>query len=300
MRTEYIKKVTQSLISLPTLPTVAAQLFELTDNVSERGELEQIISSDPVLTARLLKMTNSRGESVTGIHTAITKLGVEQVRDISLEASMSNVFALKNATVDLQKFWDHCSAVGIAARTIAQEYEPSLSTDAFTAGLLHDIGKVVLLQYMGREFEQAIEKSRLEKRDLFSVEKEMLGVDHGQIGAWLAENWQLPRSIQEVMQYHHDLSRCETKYPLPPPMPPSGLAGGFSNRPLVALVAFADILCRILKAGDGGNYAPPEFSEALENELAKWKIDLDINALQPILLLCIDELNKRGITNYGA
>ena len=282
MQTEYIKRVTKSLISLPTLPTVAAQLFELVDDEKDKREaLEQIISADPVLTARLLKMINAKGESVTGIHSAISRLGFEQAKDISMEASMSRVFELKNSKVDLQKFWDHCSAVGIVARIAALEYEPALATDAFTAGLLHDIGKIVLLQYMGEDFEQAIALSKKRPCELNSAEKELLGVDHGQIGAWLAENWLLPRSISEVMQYHHDLSRAEI------------------NRPLVALVGFADILCRILGAGDGGNYAPPAFNPELAEELGKWHINLELKALQPLMLLCIDELNKRNLTQYG-
>jgi len=281
VQTEYIKRITQSLISLPTLPTVAAQLFELVDGEKEQREaLEQIISRDPVLAARLLKMINTRGESVTGIHSAITKLGFEQAKDISLEASMSRVFEFRDSKVDLQKFWDHCSAVGIVARIIAQEYEPNLSTDAFTAGLLHDFGKIVLLQYMGNEFERAITLSRDRPCELYLAEKELFGVDHGQIGAWLAENWQLPRSMSEVMQYHHDLSRAEI------------------NRPLVALVSFADILCRILSAGDGGNYAPPVFNAELAKELGKWRINLELDALRPLMLLCIDELNRRNLTQY--
>lgn len=279
MKTEYIKKVTQSLISLPTLPTVAAQLFELAND--EKDALEQIISGDPVLAARLLKISNARGEAVTGIHSAVSKLGFEQVKDISMEASMSGVFQLKDSKIDLQKFWDHCSAAGIVARIAAQEYEPSLATDAFTAGLLHDIGKIVLMQYMGNEFEQAILMSKNRPCELYAAEKELLGVDHGQIGAWLAENWRLPRSISEAMQYHHYLSRAEI------------------NRPLVALVGFADILCRILGAGDGGNHAPIEFNAELANELSNWNINLELNALQPLMLKCIDELNKRNLTQYG-
>ncbi|MCL1967072.1 MAG: HDOD domain-containing protein [Fibromonadales bacterium] len=277
-----IRKITQSLISLPTLPTVAAQLFELVDDEKyQREALEQIISGDPVLTARLLKMINTKGESVTGIHSAISKLGFEQAKDISMEASMSRVFELKNSKVDLQKFWDHCSAVGIVARIIAQEYEPNLAADAFTAGLVHDIGKNVLLQYMASEFERAIALSKNRPCELHLAEKELMGLDHGQIGALLAENWQLPRSISEVIQYHHDLSRAEI------------------NKPLVALVSFADILCRILNAGDGGNYAPPVFNPELAQVLGKWRINLELNALQPLMLLCIDELNKRNLTQYG-
>jgi len=278
---EYIKRISKGLLSLSTLPTIAAQLFELVDDDRDQREaLEQIISADPVLTARLLKMINAKGESVTGIHSAISKLGFEQAKEICMEASMSRVFELKNSRMDLQKFWDHCSAVGTVARIVAQEYEPGLATDAFTAGLLHDIGKIVLLQYV-KEFEQAVTLSKERPCELNLAEKELFGVDHGQTGAWLAENWLFPRSISEAIQYHHDLPRAEI------------------NRPLVALVSFADILCRILGAGDGGNYAPPTFNPALVEELGKWRINLELNALQPLMLLCIDELNKRNLTQYG-
>jgi len=281
VQTEYIKKVTQSLISLPTLPTVAAQLFELADEKDQREALEQIISGDPVLTARILKIVNTRGEAVTGIHSAINKLGFEQTKDICMEASMSRIFELKDSKLDLQKFWDHFSAVGIVARIVAQEYEPSLAADAYTAGLLHDIGKIILLQYKGHEFEQAIACSKNRPCELNVAERELFGMDHGQIGALFVENWQLPRSIAEVMRYHHDLTKAEI------------------NRPLVALVSFADVLCRILNAGDGGNYAPPIFNAELANELGKWHINLELNALQPLMLMCIDELNKRNLTQYG-
>lgn len=280
--TEYIKKVTQKLRFLPTLPTVAAQLFELGDSESDEIEsLERIASGDPILAARLLQRINSNGESVTGIHSAINKLSFERAKEICMEESMSRAFEFKNSSIDLQKFWDHSSAVGIVSRIIAQEYEPSLATDAFTAGLLHDIGKNVLLQHSGDDFERAIALSKSRRCELYLAERELLDIDHGQIGALLAESWQLPSSINEVMQYHHDLSKAEV------------------NRPLVALVAFADILCRILNAGDGGNYAPPTFTPELAQELCRWKINPELNALQPLMFMCMKELDKRNITKYG-
>ena len=215
MQVEQIRRITRSIISLPTLPTVAAQLFELSGNEREQREaLEQIVSGDPVLAARLLKMSNAGGTAITGIHSAVSKLGLEQAKDLCMEVSMSRVFELKNSKVDLQKFWDHFNAVGIVARIVAQKYEPSLATDAFTAGLMHDIGKIILLQYMGTEFEQAIANSKSRPCELYLAEKESLGMDHGQAGALFAENWRIPRSVCEVMQYHHDLARAEINRPL--------------------------------------------------------------------------------------
>ncbi|MDR1811676.1 MAG: HDOD domain-containing protein [Candidatus Fibromonas sp.] len=279
MQTESVKKITQRLMTMSTLPTIAAQLLEVAnDEKFDKESLERIISGDPVLAARLLKMTNANGELVTGIHSAINKLGFEQVKDICMEVSLSRVFELKNSGVDLQKFWEHCHAVGIVARIVASEYKFGLKDDeVFTAGLLHDFGKIVFLHYKSGEFEQAINLSKSRSCELYLAEREFLNVDHGQTGAELARKWLLPSSIAEVMQYHHDL------------------AGAKVNRPLVALVSFADILCRIFGAGESGNHAPPTFTDELASELAKWGIDLELNALQPLMTICIDELDKRGL-----
>jgi putative nucleotidyltransferase with HDIG domain len=279
VQVEHIKKMTQSLMSLPTLPTVVAQLFELGDDEKSQRALEQIISSDPVLAARILKMVNTRGNSVTGIHSAISKLGFEHAKDICMEVSMSRVFELKDSKVNLQKFWDHCSAVGIVARLIAQEYKPDLAEDARTAGLLHDIGKFIFMLSNSSEFEKAIAMSKSRSCELYLAEKELFSMDHCQIGALFVENWQLPRPISEVIRYHHDLAKAEI------------------NKPLVALVSFADIICRFLyPEGDSGNYAQPAFTAELEGELSKWKINLEPNALERIMRKCISELDKRDLT----
>jgi len=283
-RIEYIKRITQSLLSLPTLPTVAARLLDLVgDSEVDENALAAVISEDPVLAARLLRLCQANtGQPVTGIRQAIRALGYEHVRDVSLEASMVNVFSQARTVggFDLQRFWDHCSAVGVVARLLAQKLFPSLASEAFTAGLLHDIGKVVLLQYLESDFGEAITLSRNRGVELWETEREVLGVDHGQIGAWLAEHWRLPRSMQEVMQYHHDLGRAEI------------------DRDLVALVACADLLCRILKAGEGGNYAAPIFTPALAVHMGAWGIPPRMDALRPLLLELMQELNRRNLTHY--
>jgi HD-like signal output (HDOD) protein len=279
--TERLVRIIKALNSLPTLPTLTGRLFELVDEgTDQKKSLEQIVSGDPVLTERLLKKVNTRGESITSVHSAITKLGFEQAKDICMEVSMSRAFELKDSKVDLHKFWDHSNAVGVVARIIAQEYKPDLAEDAHSAGLLHDIGKVILMQFCSTEFEEAIALSKSRSCELNLAEMELLGMDHGQVGALYAENrkdQRLPRSITEVIQYHHDLPRAEI------------------NRPLVALVGFADILCRIFNAGDGGNYAPPSFTVELATELGQWGIDLEPNALRPFMAKCIEELGRRNL-----
>jgi putative nucleotidyltransferase with HDIG domain len=283
-RVAYIKRVTQSLLNLPTLPTVAARLLELVGDADvDENALAAVISEDPVLAARLLRMCHaSSGQPVTGIRQAIRMLGYGQVRDISLEASMVHVFSAARTVggFDLQRFWDHCSSVGAVARLLAQKIFPDMAGEAFMAGLLHDIGKVVLLQYLEEDFAQALALGRSRGIELAEAEREVLGVDHGQIGAWLAEHWRLPRSLQEAMQYHHDLGRAEI------------------NRDLVALVTFADLLCRILHAGDGGNAAAPVFTPVLVAHLNAWGMSPRMDSLQPLLLEIMQELNRRNLTHY--
>ncbi len=284
-RVEYIKRITQSLLNLPTLPTVAARMLELVGDAEVDGNaLANVISEDPVLAARLLKLCQSNsGRAPTDIRDAIRTLGYEQVRDISLEASMVHVFSAARTVggFDLQRFWDHCSATGVVARHLALKLFPEMASDAFTAGLLHDIGKVVLLQYLEEDFAQAIALGRSRGIDLSEAERELIGVDHGQIGSWLAEHWRLPRSLQEVMQYHHDLGRAAIE------------------KDLVALVAFADLLCRILHAGDSGNAAPPVFTPALAKHLNAWGMAPNMESLQPLLLELMVELNRRNLTHYN-
>jgi putative nucleotidyltransferase with HDIG domain len=283
-RIEYIKRITQSLLNLPTLPTVAARLLELVGEAHvDETALANVISEDPVLAARLLRLCHaSSGQPVTGIRAAIRTLGYDQVRDISLEASMIHVFSTARTVggFDLQQFWDHCSSVGVVARFLAQKLQPESASEAFTAGLLHDIGKVVLLQYLEADFAQAIDMGRRQGIELWEAERELLGVDHGQIGAWLAEHWRLPRSLQETMLYHHDLERARI------------------DHEIVAMVAFADLLCRILHAGDGGNAAKPVFTPALSRQLQQWGWSARLESLEPLLFELMQELNQRNLTHY--
>jgi putative nucleotidyltransferase with HDIG domain len=272
---ERVRRITQSLISLPTLPTIAARLLDGEES------LESVLSLDPVLAAKLLRLTGRQGgrqegERLTSISEAISELGETQVRDMGLEESMANIFSKVRAAgdFDLQAFWDHCAGVGKASRLIAGRLCPKLERDAFTAGLLHDIGKIVELQYMEADFANALQQSRESKMELWEAERQILGVDHGQIGAWLAEHWELPRGVQETMQYHHHLDRAQIQ------------------PELVATVTLADLLVRILKAGDGGNSAPPVFTPALASFLQARGLEATPEGLRPLLVDVLAELEK--------
>jgi HD-like signal output (HDOD) protein len=125
---------------------------------------------------------------------------------------------------------------------------------------------------MEADFARALQQSREGRSELWEAEREILGVDHGQIGAWLAEHWQLPRGVQETMQYHHHLDRAQIQ------------------PELVATVALADLMTRILKSGDGGNSAPPVFTPALAGYLNLWGLEATAESLKPLLVDAMREL----------
>ena len=281
-RAAHLQRISQSLLNLPTLPTLAARLLELVDNpTTNASTLAQFVSQDQVITARLLKMSNSSyyglGREITSVHQAVVMLGFDMVREISLGVSVINAFRSAKGLegFDISGFWDHSSAVGLVARKIARGWLPELSSEAFTAGLLHDIGKVVLIQYLPEEFAQTLAIAKQEQRNLWEVERELFGTDHGQIGSWLANRWKLPKTLRAAMEFHHHLENAPVE-----------------ARNLVGVVQLADLLCRLLKAGDGGNPAPPSISPELNDLLCSWGMKPTMEGLRPLLAELVMELEQ--------
>ncbi|HSQ41542.1 MAG TPA: HDOD domain-containing protein [Fibrobacteraceae bacterium] len=272
-RAAHLRRISQSLLNLPTLPTFAAKLLDLVDNPrTNAAHLSQFVAQDQVITARLLKMCNSSyyglGREISSVHQAVVILGFDMVREVSLGVSVINAFRSAKSLdgFDLSGFWDHSFAVGSAARRIAKGWLPHMSSEAFTAGLLHDIGKVLLIQYLPEDFAEILATAQRTSRNLNDVEREFLDTDHGQIGGWLAERWKLPKALADAMAYHHHLEDCPTEH-----------------RDLAAVVQLSDLLCRLLKAGQGGNPAPAVISRELYDLLWSWGMQPTIEGLKPLL-----------------
>lgn len=206
-----IKKITEKIIGLPTLPTVVSKMIELVDNPrTSASSLANLISADQVLTARILKIANSAyygfPRQISTVNTAIVVMGFNAVKEMGLSLTVFDIFK-DIASVrhfDVIQFWQHSIATGIAAKTIAKHFMNSISGELFVAGLLHDIGKVVISQYLHKDFMAIMTRVADTNESLVDVEKEFLGADHGEIGAWLAEKWRLPELISESIHYHHE------------------------------------------------------------------------------------------------
>jgi len=242
---QHLKKVTESIISLPTLPTVVAKMIELVDNPkTSAASLARLISTDQALTAKILKLANSAyygfPREISTVNMAIVVLGFNTVKDMGLSLSVFQVFkeAEGNVLFDVSKFWEHSIGCGAAARMIARKLRYHLVGESFVAGLLHDIGKVVLNQYMHKEFIDIIGSASSGEATLDEAEDKLIGTSHAQVGSWLAEKWNLPKPIVECIANHHTPWNAKIE------------------PPLVAIVNIADYLCHIGRIGNSGRSMP--------------------------------------------
>mgnify|MGYP001228621782 FL=1 len=244
---ERIKKITQSIIGLPTLPTVITQMIGLIENPGTSAkEVSQLISTDQALTAKILKLANSAfygfPRGISTVNQAVVVLGFETVKSLGLSVSVLERFAVGEVTssFDRQKFWEHSISCGVAARLLAEKFNYQLRSEAFSSGILHDVGKLILSQYFAEEFNQVLSISEEEYVHISQAEERILGVTHTDIGSWLAEKWNLPARLTSAIAYHHFPSRSPG-----------------SESQLPALIHLADILCRREEIGDGGGSGFP-------------------------------------------
>lgn len=275
-----IKRITESIIGLPTLPTVVAKMIELVDNPrTSASSLARLIASDQALTARILKLANSAyygfSREISTVNMAIVVLGFNTVKDMGLSLSVFEAFKSDkgDTSFDLTRFWEHSIACGIASRMLARGYRTRYSAEAFVAGLLHDIGKVILNQYFKNEFSSIIAAQK-EGVTLEDAEVEVIGTTHSQIGAWLADKWNLPRIISRTIKYHH--APWETN----------------KEQLFVAFVHLANYLCHISDYGYSGRHEITEPDERLWGIFHNENVPVaeeDITSLQNEFLLEFDK-----------
>ncbi len=234
------KKRVQLIKNLPTLPGMIEQISKAVE--SQRFSVDDIgklISRDQVLSAKVLKLANSAffgfSRKVGSLTQALVLLGFDVVKGLILTSS---VFDLMKAKAE--GLWLHSMGVATASSIIAAHLEMEDAEEISLAGLLHDLGKVVLRAHMTEDMEAIgalVEDQGLSTRE---AEQAVLGFTHAEVGRWLAESWKLPEQLAEPIQYHHDPGRAK-------------------DAPLVtAVVHFADIMVRGYGYGDGGDpWVPP-------------------------------------------
>jgi putative nucleotidyltransferase with HDIG domain len=198
-------------VGLPSFPSVVTEILaSLDDPEANLKVLTNFIAHDPVIAARVLSFANRAAErtrkssAVRDIYTATSLIGMSHVREITLVSSMSDFVNSVGQESFPSSYWEHSVAVGICAQEVAIHIEaPIVSDTALIAGLLHDIGQLWLYRFYSERFAVARKQALIQSLGIEIVEREAFCVDHSQIGAWLAEHWELPKSICSAIRHHH-------------------------------------------------------------------------------------------------
>ncbi len=206
-----IRRVLQDIKEIPPLPEVATRVLQMTNDPDvSAAELNKVISRDEALTANVLKLCNSAyyglPRVISSVQQAIMYLGFQTVRNMVLTSAMNQVYLLQDLSIYNFKrngLSDHSVAVAVAAQVLARKLRPGLSDTAFTAGLLHDVGKIVLARYL-REHKDLFQQRATLPAITRSVEHDLFGLDHAEVGAQIADNWNFPQELTLAIGFHHN------------------------------------------------------------------------------------------------
>ena len=261
---ERVKKLIEKVQGLPTLPTMLNSINQMILNPrTSAKEVSQIISSDPALTSKVLRVVNSSfygfPNRITTITHAIVILGFNTIKSIVLSSTIFDVFrrGTKPGEFDRTEFWKHSIGCGAAAKVLGRRISYPMLEELFIAGLLHDVGKIVLDQYLPEKFGEV--GALVRARDILIVEAEMsvLGVTHADVGAWLFEKWNLSKGLVDAVRHHHN----------------PALAG--ESQRFAEIVHVGDVLVRALRFGNGGDQKIPAISESAWASLGLSESELD-------------------------
>jgi putative nucleotidyltransferase with HDIG domain len=258
---EEISGIIGGVKNLPTPPIVFTQIQKVLNNPHTSAyDIANILQEDPAMSAKVLKLTNSAyyglSRTIESVKQAVVIVGMDAVKNLVLSASVFDAFGGKGVDKEFQDyFWRHSLATAFGARFLARELYDKMSFDpesSFSAGLLHDIGKMVIALYMS-DHHQKIEAARTAKPKIphHAIETEELGYNHTQIGALLGEEWQLPEKLVETIEFHHFPQTAPT-----------------AENNLPYLVHLADYLARLTFDVDPADEDP--YTEPLQDEALKF------------------------------
>lgn len=206
-----IEDALNQILHIATLPEITLKIIEVVENPeSTAQDLNKIISNDPALCARVLKVVNSAFYGLPGqigsINRAIVLLGLNAVKNIAIAASLSKLFKGGQISPDFNamELWRHSTAVAAGAKLIADKMKVNLPDEAFLAGLIHDIGIVVEIQALRPKLLELLEHKDAQGVSMIEAEQAILGVTHQELGKALCERWKFPQSFACVTGHHHD------------------------------------------------------------------------------------------------
>ena len=263
----------ERLGQLPTLPRVAAEVMEaMRDPNASMARMAEVISCDPALTAKVLRVANSAfygvRELVGSLQLALSILGMREINSLVLSLAVFRVFPKGRGETDydLDLFWSHSAVTGQISRALCRRLKLPGGEEAFVAGLLHDIGRIVFVEYCHDEFMQAVSLASAEGVSMTEAEQSVIGLSHADLGGELAGRWRLPGVIVCGIQYHHHPDSCPE-----------------ADRLMPAVVGLSDLMCHAKGIGHAGEACVSVLAETQAWEILTRKrpelADMDLERL---------------------
>jgi len=204
---------------LSTVPHLMSEMLEVIDNPrSSAVDLQGIINRDPGVTANVLRVANSAfygfSREVATVGDAAVLLGFDEVKRIVLAVSVFDIMSgYQGGKFKREDIWLHSLACAVAADQLQHQLDARLN-HCYTAGLLHDLGKIVIDQYFPRHMEQICELAEKQDLDMIQAERQVLGLTHSDIGYLLGKVWKFPAVLTDAIRFHHEPLRCKGSYVL--------------------------------------------------------------------------------------
>lgn len=232
------RKLFKDISDLPTIPAIVSKVVSLLDNQeADPDEIADLILSDQVLAARVIRVVNSpmyrTNNPISSVKRALLFLGFKSVREMILTSYFVDGFKRKEQPFDMKLFWMHSFRVGAISRRIAELVNCPDMENAYLVGILHDIGKVFLGHYCKDEYGRMLDSIRNTSYTTYDAEYQFFGTTHCEVGLCLAQRWNFPPMYCDVISCHHS-SEMATGDPL-----------------LTAIVALADFYCLSHATSDG-------------------------------------------------
>jgi len=219
--TTKLNNIVMTTRDLPAMPQVASKVLEISSDPNTSAlQLQQVISDDQAMTARILKIANSAmyscSRKIKTLTDAIVMLGFNSIRSLVVTSAARNLYNTRSSHTGLKErlLWEHSIGSAFACRLLIQDRIPALTEEAFLAGLMHDIGKLVLNLRVPESFDEVVQVVYNENRSFWRTEQEILGFDHCHVGAALVNKWKLSPLLEDVIRSHHTPAALSPENPL--------------------------------------------------------------------------------------
>jgi len=251
-----LKALVQETPQIATLPSVYSELSTLiTQQHANATLVARVVSMDPGLTVRLLRMVNSSfyglQHRVDTVSHAVSLIGHEQLRQLALATTVVHMFrAMPEHLINMKSYWSHSIATAIACRALGRMLQVAKVESLFVTGLLHAVGSLVICINRPRKARRVFILVKNSERQLHEVEKEVLGYTHADVGAALMKNWGLSPTQVEAVRWKHEPMKA-----------------GVTHRKAAAILHVANVVSCALNVGSVGDEVIPKFSEEAWEEL---------------------------------